>query len=236
MISQAARHASVLLLSLALPHTLAAEEWKLLRDRQGIQIYSRKVTGSKYEAFKGIIVLKSSPASILGLLDHTEASSEWVQFCTFGKTLKSNGFSERYIYQVMDLPFPLATRDAVFRATTSYNPVTQAITVALAAVADFYPATEYVRIRIGSGYFKVRVIDDDNTEVTWQLHVDPGGAIPALLANMMLVEIPFQSLQRMAQLVIKEPYQRLEFKYDADGNPVDLLYRSWPQAEALDVR
>lgn len=218
------------------PHTLAAEQWKLLRDQQGIRIYSQKVNGSKYEAFKGIIVLQSSPASILGLLDHTEASTEWVQFCTFGKTLKSNGFSERYIYQVTDLPFPLATRDAVFRATTSYNPVTQAITVTLAAAADFYPATEYVRIRIGSGYFHLRPIDDDNTEVTWQLHVDPGGAIPAFLINMMLVEIPFQSLQRMAEQVKKEPYQRLEFKYDADGNPVDLLHRSWHHIDALDVR
>lgn len=38
------------------------------------------------------------------------------------------------------------------------------------------------------------------------------------------------------KLVKKEPYRRLEFKYDADGNPVDLLHRSWSQAEALDVR
>jgi|TARA_Y100000310_G_scaffold343752_1_gene452845 hypothetical protein len=230
-----AGRATVLLLLLAfLPHSLASEEWKLLKEQQGIRVYSQKVAGSRYDAFKGIVELRAPLASILGLLEHTEACPEWVHSCILGRTLASNGFSKRYTYQVLDLPFPLAKRDSVVEAITSHNGVTGAITITLTAAADYYPATKHVRIRVTSGSFHLDPIDEDRTEVTWQLHTDPAGFIPAFLVNMLLVDIPFQSLQRMEEMVKTAPYKRVAIKYDADGSPIDLLHRSWPLPEAVE--
>lgn len=227
------RHSLALLFLLILtPHALASDQWQLLRDKEGVRVYSQKVSGSRYESFKGVMVLESSLASILGLLDHTEASPEWLHLCVEGKTLKTNGFSERTIYQVIDLPFPFATRDAVYRATTSHNPLTGVFTITLESAADYYPVTKHVRIRISSGYFLLKPIDATSTEVTWKLHIDPAGAMPAFLLNMLLVEIPFKSLRRMAELVRTSPYKHLELKYDAQGNPVELLNRNWIMGHA----
>jgi hypothetical protein len=54
-----------------------------------------------------------------------------------------------------------------------------------------------VRIRKGTGYWDLREDDHKNVTVTFQFHGEPGGLIPAWLANSFVVSFPFNTLKNL---------------------------------------
>ena len=42
---------------------------------------------------------------------------------------------------------------------------------------------------------------DKKTKTTYQLHADPGGNIPAWLANQTVVDMPYATMERLKNLV-----------------------------------
>jgi len=39
----------------------------------------------------------------------------------------------------------------------------------------------------------------DSTEVTYQVHTEPGGSVPAMVANKFVVEAPFNTLKGLRE-------------------------------------
>ena len=54
-----------------------------------------------------------------------------------------------------------------------------------------------VRIPYLDGFWLLEKIDDNKTKVTYQVHADPGGTIPAWLANATAVNNPYETLRNM---------------------------------------
>jgi len=69
--------------------------------------------------------------------------------------------------------------------------------VSLNPLPDFIAEDKnFVRIRKGSGFWELNE-DDDNVKVTYQFHGEPGGEIPAWLANSFVVSQPFKTLENL---------------------------------------
>lgn len=211
---------------LSAPLSVSAE-WKLLKDKDNIQVYSRDVKDSAYDEFKGIAIIEASLAATLGVLDDVVACPEWISYCASSILLDHNGYDERHVYQQNDLPFPAANRDVVTKVKITHNPITGIVTIKMTSTPDYYPRSKQTRIIRSDGFFQLSPVSAGNTRVIWQHHVEPGGVLPAFLANSMIVNLPFKSLQAMRLLVQKEKYQQLKIEYDKDGNMVGLLNRSW---------
>lgn len=219
---------SILLsVSFVLFQQVHAEEWKTLKDADGIQVQSRPVADSAYHEFRGTTIVEAPIASALGVLDDTAACPEWLGYCELSTLLDDNGFGSRHVYQVNDLPFPASNRDVVTKVTVSHDVPSGEITISMESVPDYYPRQKYLRIIKSSGFFNLTPLSPSTTRVIWQHHADPGGKLPAFLANSMIVDLPFKSLQKMRLLVKEEKYQRLALTFDEAGNMTGLLNRSW---------
>lgn len=67
------------------------------------------------------------------------------------------------------------------------------------AEPDYLPAVEgYVRVTRVDGFWQFTPLDD-KTEVTYQVHMDPGGSVPSWLANKFVVEAPFNTLRALRE-------------------------------------
>ncbi|MCZ6502864.1 MAG: START domain-containing protein [Gammaproteobacteria bacterium] len=193
------------------------EQWKLRKDKNGIQVFSRKVAGSKYEEFKGVVELNATLASSLALLDDTEACPDWIHQCESGKVLQRTGWLERHIYQVSDLPFPAASRDMIFKATVRQTEVGN-IRIDLQCKPDFIQETGYIRITESYGSYLLEKLAENRTRLTWVQYVDPAGALPAFMVNSMLTDVPFKSLVNFKKVVKRDKYRDAKFVHHEDGS------------------
>lgn len=48
------------------------------------------------------------------------------------------------------------------------------------------------------GFWKL-VPKGDTTEVTYQVHTEPGGSVPAMVANKFVVDSPFNTLKQLRE-------------------------------------
>lgn len=206
--------------------TAESAAWELDRDEEGIKVYTREVEGSRYREFKGVTEMETSLASAVGLLDDTSACQDWLYLCETSRVLDQKSWSERFIYQISDLPFPASRRDAIFKATIS-QPDLQEIRIDLSSRPDYIPETDHVRIHESQGFYLLQVIDDDTVRLTWAMYINPAGSLPAFLVNRLLTDIPFKSLLNFREVVNQQKYQVLDFKYNEQGQAIDLTNRSW---------
>ena len=196
-------------LSLLFPSVPMASDWKLELDRQEIQIYTRKADGSDYKEFKGVTKLKTSLNSLVALLEDTDACRQWAYKCKSEKTVKIVSDNERYNYVVSD-GSPLSDRDAIIHITRTQDATTNTVVIQRDGVPDFIPEKPGIaRVKTIHGSWTLRPKGDGYVVITFQSTSDPGGNVPAFLANLAVTDIPFKTLIRLRSEVMKPKYQKI---------------------------
>jgi hypothetical protein len=57
----------------------------------------------------------------------------------------------------------------------------------------------FVRVAQVEGFWKFVPKGADQTEVTYQVHTEPGGSVPSWLANKFVVDAPFNTLKALKE-------------------------------------
>lgn len=178
-------------------------EWNLKKDKSGIKIYTRSVEGSSLEEYKAITTIdKSSLAEVLTVILDVENYGSLFPDGMNPKVLKQEGkyFDVHYIQ--VKAPWPVKNRDTVYEQTTVVDENGKYAIVTLKPLPDFIAEDKnFLRIREGSGYWELTEDDNKNVKVTYQFHGEPGGDIPAWLANSFVVTHPFETLKNLKDRV-----------------------------------
>ncbi len=192
-----------------------ADDWALVKEQNGIRVYTRSVEGSDFLEFRGETVVEGSVAALVAVLYDTPAAPAWLHQCSFGMTLDEISFEENYIFQIYDLPFPVSNRKMTLHAELTWLPEGARLETHEAnsfcsehssGRCDRANAVDLPEIKRSRGHYIFRHRSDALTEVVWQLHIEPGGYLPTWLANMLIVDIPYRSLLALKTLVKDEKY------------------------------
>ena len=221
---------TIILLLLHLPVLADEFEWQKQMVKDDITIEVRKVRGTKYREFRAVVDLKAKAAHAVALLQDNAACSQWVHRCVSSEVIEAVSNTERYFHQITSLPFPARSRDAVFHGSIHYEP-DQRITIIVTSAHDRLPTMKHVRITEAHGFYHIDPISEDSIRLTWQLYVDPAGALPAFLVNSLVTDLPFQSLSAFRELVKQPPYNQATFLYDAYGAPINISFISDYQSD-----
>jgi hypothetical protein len=176
--------------------------WSLAKESDGIKIYVREVPGSRLREFRGEIELTTDGERVVEVLQDAESFRKWMPDVVTSDLLQLTA-TEQFHYVENAAPWPVAHRDGVYHFTYSRSEDTGAAvtTVKVEAVPNHVPAVKgKVRIPRADGYWKL-VPTSTGVAVTFQMHADPGGAIPSWLANQTVVDTPFKTLQALRQYV-----------------------------------
>ncbi len=206
------------LMILALLSIVTAGEWELAKKRDGVSVYTRAVEGSEYLAFKGESVVEGSVAALVAVMYDTPAASEWLHQCSFAMTLEEKSFEKNYIFQRYDLPFPVSNRQVILQSTLFWTADGARLETKEAnSYCDDYQTercekvneSTLIKFTRSRGHYLFTPINEHQTKVLWEQHTEPGGKIPAWLVNALVIEIPFNSLQRLGTLVKDEKYRNM---------------------------
>lgn len=174
-------------------------DWNLKKEKDGIKIYIRSIEGSSFDEFKGITTIeKSSLTEVLKVILDVENYENLFPDCMNPKILKQDGNYYDIHYIQTKGPFPVKDRDSVFEQKTQIGSNGKNAKVTLRPLPDFIPEVEdMIRIREGSGFWELEEDYSNNVKVIYQFHGEPGGEIPAWLANSFVVSHPFETLKNL---------------------------------------
>lgn len=174
-----------------------AEEWKVAKNEDGIKISLSEVSGSDYKAYQGVTLMKTTMAKLQALQEDVAGACAWIHECKMQKLLKKDG-SQSWTYTQFNTPWPVTARDSVLHITTTEG-ADGSLTRKLEGVPTYIPEEKgFVRVTQVQGFWKL-VPKGDQVEVTYQVHTEPGGSVPAMVANKFVVDAPFQTLKALKE-------------------------------------
>ncbi|MDF1629047.1 MAG: hypothetical protein P1U78_04535 [Alcanivoracaceae bacterium] len=204
--------------------------WKLITDRNGIQVYMRHQDDSRLKTFRGVSKIQlSDEYALVSLLEDYASYPRWLHFIDGATEFNRDGPLLRQLRFTTQLPWPLNDREAILeaRVETTVMPDVENVTVYLDNRPTLLPVnSEYVRFPEMEGIFQITRLGEDQVQVVYQLVLDPGGYIPAWLANVLLRDAPYFTLERLRRIISRAEYQGQFFDYielRGPGRPGNLI-------------
>lgn len=173
-----------------------AEEWKVAKNEEGIKVSLSEVPGSQYKAYQGVTTIKAGIDKLRALQEDVAAACAWIHECKLQKILKHDG-DKTWTYSQFNTPWPVTPRDSVLKVTTVEG-TDGSVTRELEGEPKYIPEEKgFVRVAQVEGFWKFVPKGDNLTEVTYQVHTEPGGSVPSWLANKFVVDAPFNTLKAL---------------------------------------
>ena len=104
-------------------HLAFAEDaaWSLEKQESDISVYTRRVDDSPYLAVKATVQMNVPITQMPQLLGDGSSCAPWRAMCKSSEIIDTVSKDDRYIYMVLDMPWPASDRDMVFHTTTSID-------------------------------------------------------------------------------------------------------------------
>ena len=175
--------------------------WQKIFRQNGITVYSQKAAGSHILAFRAAGILRAGTDQVIEVLRKVEISGEWMPDVVARYTLEDFSDLEAITYSINPLPWPFADREMVLRNSLRLDPKNKVL------VLDTYSVDPggaprkkgTVRAHLHRGRTLVRPAGPDRTEIDLRVLVDPGGYIPAWLANLSQRHMPYDFLRALEE-------------------------------------
>ena len=163
---------------------VSALEWDRLWEKDGMLVERRVVPGSRIGEIR---VTAHSPLAPAAVFETIWKYDEYPQFVPFLKRLKllSDTGDERIAYEQLALPF-VRDRDYTVRFRRRVDPVAHRYEVFIEGANEAGPPPDgsYVRVTdIRGGWTTEPGADGKGSLVRYEMKSDPGGRIPAWLAD-----------------------------------------------------
>jgi len=189
-------------------------EWKLKRDKNGIQIYLSKVPGSKFRAVMSVMEVQADTKQLAALVMDLDNCSNWATMCKSAEVIERLSVSESYVYSINNAPFPVRDRDIVARVQWEHDRASGKISMHSYATPDYLPKRKgLVRVLYASSEWHFTPQGNGMVLIENYAHVDPNGKVPAWLTNLLIIESPYKTLKNIRKLVAKGSYRDAEVAF-----------------------
>jgi hypothetical protein len=195
-----------LLLALSLVTTAHADDWKKRSDTDGVEIYSREVAGARVRESKAIGVVDAPPRACFKVVTDLENYPQVMPYTEEAKVVAREGDKVSYFYTVIDAPL-VSLRDYTIRIVDDSTPDAEGggyrTRWVIANERGPAPRDKVVRVGVNTGFWEFVALDGGRrTRVTYQVLTDPGGSIPAWIAdraNLSAMRSLFKALRKAAR-------------------------------------
>lgn len=211
--SQYSRTFFTVILYLFIESLFAQEDWKLVRDDEGVKIYTMNENNFDFKTFKAHVVFETSIQSFISALNDVENLSDWGHRVKSSKLLEKQGDSVLIYYSVAKAPFPYKNRDGIYLNRYIWNNRKRTLVIDIEILEDYVEVNEkYVRVT-GSGFWKIVELENEKIDVTFQMQANPGGSVPSWMANMFVTDSPYHTLINLREIIKEKKHQNKTIDY-----------------------
>lgn len=184
--------------------TVSAQDWKKVKDKDGIRIYQAEVSNSNYKNIKVECTIDGTFDKLMAILNDVSKHKEWVYNNKTSSVLKRISPVEFYYYTETTLPWPMSNRDAVIHLKMTKDSLNRFLNITAVADADYIPEKENkVRVPSSNINWHVTMPTSSTIHIVYTFEADPGGSVPAWLVNSFADKGPYESFRKLAALLRK---------------------------------
>jgi START domain len=208
----------ICLLALAIsPYSTAQENCDLRKSDSGILVY---LCDPQIDNFKTIKVELEVPATLsqyAAMVLDVDHYREWHYKSIDPQLLDRVSPTEYYYYLQVESPWPVSNRDMIWHLKLRQDSVTKVVTVKLIEMPNYIPEKEgVVRLPQAHSLLTVTPIDKTHVRVNYIINVDPGGDIPAWIANMFAAQAPWQTYNSFRERIKAQGEDRISAPFIED--------------------
>jgi len=189
------------------------QEWKQIRQKEGITVFTRSNPGMDFKEFRSSMIIKGTLDQFLSVLYDIEGLSSWGYNVKSASLIRREGDTVQVYYTEAKAPFPYKNRDGVYLNNFRWNAEERTLRVEIKMPEGLIPVKENLVRMEGYGSWVVREKDNEELEITFQMQMDPGGNIPAWMANMFAGDTPYHTLQGLREAMGEEKYQGKSYDF-----------------------
>ena len=178
-----------------------------------ISIFSGAIFGGDDAGINIPVVVVNQDAgdyggSIVEVLKDSKALPEWMSDLKETHLLETIDEKSRKVYNILDFPWPVKDRDAILisRSTVDLNMGKVVINTESIDDATIPISKDYVRIKNLKQQYVLEYVSDNETRVTYMVHLEPGGDLSASMVNRSIKKSPRNALLGMKKMVKKKKY------------------------------
>ncbi len=191
-----------------------ASNWELVKEKEGIKIYARKVNNSPFDELLGTYIADVSLSSIVSLLKDYNNQPNWVFANVETRLLAAPNNFEWYYYMKTDAPWPVADRDIIIHAVLTQDTLTHTVHINVQGLPKYLQINEgIVRIPYLRSSWEFIPIKENKVLVKLQILTDIGGEVPAWIVNMVKEKAPLNTLMLMRKELKKNQYKNARLPY-----------------------
>lgn len=187
---------------LIISKAFSQSNWKLTKNKDGIQVYQRDAKNSNFKNIKVECTLEGNFEKLIAIINNVSHYKDWVYNNKSTSLLKRVNGYEFYYYTETFLPWPLDNRDAVMHTKISKDSGNRVLRINSVAVPN-YIAQKGGKVRITHSdiNWNVTKISSNNIRIVYTFETDPGGNVPSWLVNSFADKGPFESFKKLGELL-----------------------------------
>lgn len=189
---------SLILFFLFVGHLKARDQWELEFDKDGIRVYTQTEGESPFKQIKVTTTINAPVEKVMEILLSFSNYNQWMNQVQESYLL-NHVDSNYYVFILEDAAWPMQNRYQVSKLN-----VRQSVTrskVQFKTVPNFIEKRkDAIQIKQYEGYWELEDRADHQCNLEYVLIQNPGGYVPAWLANFQAVESPFHSIAKLKEL------------------------------------
>jgi len=194
-----------------------SNEWKLVKDENGIKIWTIKTPGNKLLKTKANFQIQSTLGGIIKLIEDT---TSWADLgmdknkIVIMDTIHTPGYYSGYMGYKQEMPFPLKDREIITLMQRFQNPVTKTIEInVLAAPNKLPPSKDFVRIEHMHNSYTFTPVADGIVEIDFNNEFDLGGSIPYFIKNLGASSLLYTMMFDLKNKMSMDKYKNAKLDY-----------------------
>lgn len=181
-----------------------AQDWRLSKQKNGISIYDAATPNSNFKSIKVVCTLAGSYDKLVKIITDVNHHKDWVYHNKEASLLKTVNPFDFYYYTVTTLPWPATNRDVVVHTTITRDSKDQFLKIHSASHNGMVEEKSgNVRVKHSKVEWHVTAPTPKTISIVYTMEADPGGSIPAWLANSFADKGPYESFKKLEELLKK---------------------------------
>lgn len=185
---------------------VAENTWNLIKDGQGIKIFTRHLPGSALDEFKGTTEIEAPLEVLHCVLLDIPRFTEWFGSCSGIEILETLSPEHYYVYLQIQSYWPVSNRDVYMdvRYYTDHKLGDVYITIdSMRPPEKYVKKSTCVRMAELKASCSLKKISADKTFVDYKVTANPAGSIPNYLANKFACKQPYDTLEGLRRMAAK---------------------------------
>lgn len=192
----------------------AQTEWSLKKDKDGIKVFTGKLSDSKFNAIRVSCMLNGTLSSLAAIVLQPSLQPEWVLATKTAKLEKQLAPNRLYYYAIASLPWPMENRDMVIDLFIHQDSSSKKMTIQANTINQVMPEIPGLqRVPFSHATWEVAPVGLNKIQIEYTLKINPGGGIPPWMVNMFIARAPFETFKNLSRIIQEKRFQVQQFDF-----------------------